>query len=344
LRDIRRRIARRAVPGIGVVAEFQGAQERVTTDGDGYFRVHLRPRDIPRSDTVWHSMDLRLEQLPEVRAEGSIFIPPDRSRYIVISDIDDTIMETGVANKLKMLWRLFVEDAQSRVPFEGVAALYRALHAGTTNDQHNPMLYVSRAPWGIYDVLDEFFAQHDIPAGPILFLREWGVSWTWPFPRKAEDHKRDLINNMLALYRNRPVILIGDSGQHDPEIYRRVVEDHPGRVVAVYIRNVSRRADRIREIEELAKALVAAGSSLVLAADSSAIARHAAKIGLIAQEAVPTVEGDVAADTVEGKPVVSGLAEHVGGDDLHTVLSKRPNGAPPNVVVEPRVDGSRHKS
>ena len=101
---------------------------------------------------------------------------------MVISDIDDTVMETGVANKLKMLWRLFVEDAESRVPFPGVAALYRALHAGASGDEANPMLYVSRAPWGIYDVLDEFFARHGIPAGPVLFLREWGVSWTFAVP------------------------------------------------------------------------------------------------------------------------------------------------------------------
>jgi phosphatidate phosphatase APP1 len=98
------------------------------------------------------------------------------------------------------------------------------LHAGTSGDQQNPMLYVSRAPWGIYEVLEEFFDRHGIPVGPILFLREWGVSWTSPLPRKAEDHKRELIHNMLALYGDLPFVLIGDRGQHDPEIYRQIVE------------------------------------------------------------------------------------------------------------------------
>ena len=58
-----------------------------------------------------------------------------------------------------------------------MSALYRALHAGAAGDEGNPMLYVSRAPWGIYDILEEFFQHHDIPAGPVLFLREWGISW-----------------------------------------------------------------------------------------------------------------------------------------------------------------------
>jgi phosphatidate phosphatase APP1 len=339
LRDIRRRVTRRSVPAISVIAEFHGTQERVTTDQDGYFRVHLQPRDVPPSQALWHTMDIRLEDHPEVRAQGSIFIPPDGCRYVVISDIDDTVMETGVANKLKMLWHLFVEDAEARVPFAGVAALYRALYAGSSGDQANPMLYVSRAPWGIYDVLDEFFAQHGIPAGPILFLREWGVSWTWPFPRKAEEHKRDLIDNMLALYRDLPVVLIGDSGQHDPEVYRGVVDEHPGRVLAVYIRNVSRHADRIREIEELARAVLAAGSSLVLAADSLVIAEHAATLGLIPQDAIAEVAQDVRRDLRDGKQEsTGGPAMPVTPADLQEALSVETDGRPPNVVVEPSSD------
>jgi phosphatidate phosphatase APP1 len=232
-------------------ARFCGAEERVTTDQDGYFRVHLHPQSEPSPHDLWHTMDLILEQPERIEARGQVFIPPESSRYVVISDIDDTIMHTGVANKLGMLWRLFVEDAQSRVAFPGVAALYRALHTGVSGHEANPVLYVSRAPWGLYSILDEFFDLHGIPVGPVLFLREWGVSWKSPLPRKAEDHKQDLIRNMLSLYRDLPFILIGDSGQHDPEVYRQIVEEHPGRVLAVYIRNVSRDAQRIKEIEGL---------------------------------------------------------------------------------------------
>jgi phosphatidate phosphatase APP1 len=343
LRDIGRRIARRAVANADVTARFCGTKERVTTDQDGYFRIHLRPQLPPAADRTWHTMDLALEQPQVVQAQGQVFIPPEHCRYVVISDIDDTIMHTGVANKLKMLWRLFVQDAESRVAFPGVAALYRALYAGRSGTEANPMLYVSRAPWGIYDMLDDFFTLHGIPVGPVLFLREWGVSWKSPLPRKAEEHKRELIRNMLALYRDLPFILIGDSGQHDPEVYREIVDEHPGRVLAVYIRNVSGDANRIREIEELATAVAAAGSSLVLAADSVAIAEHAAKLGLIAPEAILAVASEKTAqggteplvDTQQVKrPTVEETTEAVAGGELQDVLRGRPEG-PPNVVVEP---------
>jgi phosphatidate phosphatase APP1 len=344
LRDITRRIVRRALPGAAVTVRFYGAEEIVTTDRDGYFRVHMSPREAPPADRSWHTMDLALDQPRPARAQAQIFIPRSGCRYVVISDIDDTIMRTGVANKLMMLWRLFVQDAGSRVAFPGVSALYRALHDGVTGVEENPMLYVSRAPWGIYAILEEFFRRHGIPVGPILFLREWGISWKSPLPRKAKDHKRELIHNMLSLYGDLPFILIGDSGQHDPEVYRQIVEEHPGRVLAVYIRNVSRHARRIREIEALAIAVAQAGSTLLLAADSVAIAEHAAKLGLVPSETIADVRSGKAADDgpeepsrirrIE-RPTPGETAEAVSQGSLESALASGSGSTPPSVVVEP---------
>lgn len=318
-RDVRRRISRRIVPGASILARFGGAETRVVTDRDGYFRVHLRPEVLPDIEGPWHPVDLTLEADPPIPARGEVYIPPQGGGCVVVSDIDDTVMLTGVANKLRMLWRLFVEDAESRVAFPGVAALYRALHAGRTGRESNPMLYVSRAPWGLYEMLTEFFQRHGIPAGPVLFLREWGLSWTHPLPRKAVDHKQALIRHMLDLYRDRPFVLIGDSGQHDPEVYAQIVTDNPGRVKAVYIRNVSRGAARAEEVVRLAGAVAATGSSLVLAADSIAIARHAAALGLIAPDAVAAVADEHAGSDAppprsETVRLVPGLGED--GDTL----------------------------
>jgi phosphatidate phosphatase APP1 len=344
LRDITRRIVRRALAGVAVTVRFYGAEETVTTDRDGYFRVHMSPREAPPSDRSWHLMGLALDQPHPAQAQAQIFIPRSGCRYVVISDIDDTIMRTGVANKLKMLWRLFVQNAESRVAFPGVSALYRALHDGATGGQENPMLYVSRAPWGIYAILEEFFGRHGIPVGPILFLREWGISWKSPLPRKAKDHKRELIHNMLSLYSDLPFILIGDSGQHDPEVYRQIVEEHPGRVLAVYIRNVSRDAKRIGEIEALAIAVAQAGSTLLLAADSVAIAEHAAQLGLVPPETIAEVRSGKAADTgpearsktrrIE-RPTPGETAEAVSQGKLESVLASGSGDSPPSVVVEP---------
>src|SRR5215211_6402923 len=86
LRDIGRRLARRSISGAVVTARFGGTEERVTTDHDGYFRVHLRPRTEPSADCGWHTVDLILEQPQLVEARGEVFIPPEHCRYVVISD------------------------------------------------------------------------------------------------------------------------------------------------------------------------------------------------------------------------------------------------------------------
>ncbi len=290
LRDLVRRIRRRPVRGARLVARFYGAETTVETDDDGYFRVEMAPGGPVPRDRLWHALDIEMLAPARLRTTAEVYVPPDTARVVVISDIDDTVMVTGVVNKAAMIWRLFVQDAHDRTVFPGVSHLYRALHAGAGGDEANPMIYVSRAPWGLYDVLESFFQRHDIPVGPILFLREWGVNWRHPLPRRATDHKRILIDAIMALYERLPVVLIGDSGQHDPEVYARIVAGHPGRIRAVYIRDVAAAGrERAEEVTALAETLRRDGGHLVLAADSRAMAEDAARLGLIAPAAVAAV-------------------------------------------------------
>jgi phosphatidate phosphatase APP1 len=344
--DVGRRLLRWGVADAVLVARFGGTEQRVTTDRDGYFRVRLRPAQLPASDSLWHHMDLELVRpVAAAKTKGDLFVPPSTTRYVVISDIDDTVMYTGVANKVKMLWRLFVQGAQSRVAFPGVAAFYRALHGGASGEGHNPLLYVSRGPWSIYEMLDEFFNLHGIPVGPVLFLREWGLTPQHPLPKRAEGHKLALIRDMLSLYSDLPFILIGDSGQHDPEIYTQVVREHPGRVLAIYIRNVSRDPQRHRAIEALAREVLDAGSSLLLTADSFAMAEHAVEHDLVSPEALSEVlkeraeqqgELDLKATRKVERPTPQETRAAVEQGALEEALAEETGeDSPPNVEVEP---------
>jgi phosphatidate phosphatase APP1 len=346
--DIARGILRHGIAGATLSARFCGAEQRVATDRDGYFRIHIRPARPPPADRLWHPVSLELMEPARVRAEGELFVPPATCRRVVISDIDDTVMYTGVASKAKMLWRLFIQGPRSRVAFPGMAALLRALHHGPSGAELNPMLYVSRGPWSIYEVLDEFFNLHLIPIGPLLFLREWGLTLQNPWPRRARDHKLELIRNMLELYRDLPFVLIGDSGQHDPEIYARIVHEHPGRVLAIYIRNVSRAAERRQAIEALAVEVADAGSTLLLAADSLAMARHAAQHQLVSADVLSEVseEREAQGDEADTKPIhaIEGQNREetrraVQWGELDEALDKQEE-ENVNVVVEPG-DGKR---
>ncbi len=293
--DFVRRIARRGVRGAAVEVGIGGLTARGTTDSDGYFRIDLPYGDAGPPGRGWQSVRIELGAPPEaagVSAEAEVYLPPPHSRHVVVSDIDDTVVETGVANKLRMFWNLFFEHVESRVAYPGVAAFYRALHAGASGREGNPMLYVSRGPWAIYEILELFFQRHRVPEGPILFLREWGLTLQRPLPPKAEDHKLELIRHMLQVYETMPFVLIGDSGQHDPEIYTQIVEEHPERISAVYIRKVGHSRERDAAVAKLAERVADAGARLVLADDSVAMAEHAAEQGLIDADSVARVRGD----------------------------------------------------
>ncbi len=346
LKNIGRRFLRHGIADACVLVRAGSGEERVVTDGQGYFEIFMKVPDSADWRGVWRPVDLRLLETESdgVNAQASVFFPPRSCRFVVISDIDDTVMYTGVANKIKMLWRLFASTAESRLAFPGVGAFYRALHEGVSGTEQNPMLYVSRAPWGIYEVLEDFFNLHKIPIGPVLFLREWGVTLQHPLPKQSKGHKNALIEDMLAVYDDLPFVLIGDSGQRDPEIYSRVVQEHRSRVLAVYIRNVSRDAERIQAIETLATQVAEAGSSLVLAADSQVMASHAADRGLISRDTLQAVHEE---REQAGEEAETGRARCIGeaaaaetrqaveeGELRETLESPRDKDRPDNVVVK----------
>ena len=118
--------------------------------------------------------------------------------------------------------------------------------------------------------------------GPVL-LRDYGLQTLSALRQPSPKHQ--LIQEVLDTYPLLPFVLLGDSGQHDPEIYAEIVHNNPGRILAVYIRDVNegRDADRRAEVETLAADLAALGVDMLLSHDTADFAVHAAAKGLIAR-------------------------------------------------------------
>jgi len=210
----------------------------------------------------------------------------------VISDVDDTIVKTQATNLFRMLWLTLRSDATTRLPFPGVAAFYRALQQGVQGRSYNPIFYVSSSPWNLYDLLVDFMDAHGVPRGP-LFLRDFGLDRDKFIQSSHQQHKLAQINTLLETYDNLPFILIGDSGQKDPEIYCQVARERPGRIRAIYIRNVTswRRAQDVQSLVTVARAY---GSDMRLMTDTMAAAKHAAMRGFITSEAIFEVRVEIA--------------------------------------------------
>jgi len=286
--DIGRHLMRRGIPGAVVRASFEGQRQEVLADADGYVCITLRPERRPPAG--WQAVELAVDRPGggTVRAQGQVWVPPASARRLIVSDIDDTVVYTGVANRAAMMWRLFVAGADQRHAFAGTARLYGALHAGAggpETPEDNPVVFVSRGPWGLYDVLEEVFRRDGISAAiggdPVLLLREWGMSLQSPMPRRVPGHKRALIEAIMAVHPNLPVVLIGDSGQHDPETYAGLVQTDPDRVAAILIRDVGgARSSRRRSLARLQERLGHRGVPMIVAPDSQTLLRRAALLGL----------------------------------------------------------------
>ena len=240
-----KRYAAYEVPGAKIRIHFGAETHIVVTDAKGFFEVEIglsEPVRLPAAES-WLPVKVGLVDAPgdaarPLQAEAFVLIPPASARFGVISDVDDTIVKTGATNFLKH-WRTVVANsAEARVPFRGLAPFYRALQAGAGGAEGNPIFYVSSSPWNLYDLFERFLVLHDIPLGPIL-LRHVGIGpGRWP-GGSHEKNKLAQIERILAAYPHLSFILVGDSGQHDAEIYSAATRLHPGRIAAIYIRDVT---------------------------------------------------------------------------------------------------------
>jgi phosphatidate phosphatase APP1 len=283
-----------------VHVRVSGVEREIVADDEGFFRQWIDlPPSVPTPEH-WTIADLRLlsplrPAQPDVRAKGVIRVPRGDATFGVISDLDDTIIQSRVSNFLYAAKTALLDNARTRLPFAGVAAFYQALERGGDGTRSNPVFYVSSSPWNVHDMLVEFLTLQRIPDGPVL-LRDWDFDLSALAASRLHQHKEPLIREILDLYPSLPFILIGDTSQRDPEIYREIVRQYPGRILAVYVRNIDPKPTRLASVQALAKEVLDAGSSLLLADDTAAAARHAAERGWIASDSVREVDEEARAD------------------------------------------------
>ena len=281
------------VPGVTVQIDAFGHSQTVVTDKEGYFEMTLHCTGELPPGRAWFPIRYALPMVKQpdtgepVSINGQLMIAPPYSQFGVISDIDDTVLVTGATSILQMARLTFLGNAYTRLPFAGVAAFYRALQGGSVTTLFNPIYYVSSSPWNLYDLLVDFFRIQGIPKGPIL-LRDIGLNMASISSESHRKHKLAVIRTIMAVSPQLPFVLIGDSGQQDPEIYAQIVRENPGRIKAIYIRDVS-GDKRDESVQTLIQATAADHVPMLLVPDTVAAAEHAAALGLIDPDALPEI-------------------------------------------------------
>jgi len=278
-----RRFETDEVPNVLVEAKFGDALYEATSDEEGYFTFSF---DTPSLDgATSFSLVLNLPERPSEYStvQAQVYTPPPNAQFGVISDIDDTVLKTNATSLLQMMKLTLLESSRTRVAFSGVDEFYQALHR-----QLNPVFYVSSSPWNLYDFLIDFMKLNRVVDGPLL-LRDFGIDESKFIAGEHMEHKLTQIRGVLQTYPELPFILIGDSGQDDPEIYATIAAEFPDQILACYIRDVSGAA-RDSEVERTIKSLSNQGVDMLLVPDTLAAAVHASANNWLPAESLTAIK------------------------------------------------------
>lgn len=292
-----KRLESNEIPNALLEVSFGDIKVETKSDEEGYFAVDLvLPTPLTYNENG-HRIRVKLLDFPTgslVNAEGDegrVFFPSTNAGFGIISDVDDTIMQTGATNLLKMAWATFMQNARTRIAFKGVSNFYKGLKQGKALNQSNPFFYVSSSPWNLFDLIRDFIDINDIPAGPLL-LRDYGIDEHKLLVATHGQHKRQEINRLLETYPHLSFILIGDSGQEDTFIYHEVARDFPNRILAIYIRDAQVPSQEER-VKEAIKKANSEGINMVLVPDSLVAARHAVSLGLMHVSHLEAIEQEI---------------------------------------------------
>lgn len=241
-----RRYSNSSVPDARLLLQIGDQQLELQTDSEGIFEkmIPLSGPDHQRPEYIGLSL------IPDENLETHQGRVNKKIQYItktypraLISDIDDTIIVSKATNLGKKLWLSVSKNAYTRRPFPGVSDFYRML----TAQGEYPVFYVSSSDWSLFDLIRDFLEYRKIPLGPIL-LKDSHVNLKniWKSGGGNHDHKLEKIRFLMDFFPEQRFLLIGDSGQHDPELYAEIIKQYPKRVEAVYIRRIG-KADTERE-------------------------------------------------------------------------------------------------
>ena len=215
------------------VTDYTGHTERELVLPPEILKRGLSP-DINFSDfkhlPSWISFKAGTSHNKERIFEGKArYLPPDG--VIIVSDIDDTIKITNVNDRKKMLENTFLKPFRS---VGGMSDLYRSWETEGAD-----FFYLSASPWQLYEPITQFLSDENFPEG-LMQMKTFDLpSGVKTIFDSAVKIKIPALRKLMKSFPDRRFILIGDSGEMDPEIYGKIAAQYKDQVAWILIRNVN---------------------------------------------------------------------------------------------------------
>ncbi len=203
--------------------------ERITLNQDIRALLEQEQGELPRLELFYH-----LGGHEKVMAHSHAVMPDQTTKKIFVSDIDDTVLKSRATRFVSMAIKTLLYPPRKRQMFPETSRAYKKLQKGIDGQQLNLFFYVSSSTWDIYPLLKEFLEINELPEGPLILQDIQGEKKKQHSNPHA--HKRDRIQEIIKVYPQCPIVLIGDAGQSDQDIYLDLAESHPQRIEKILIR------------------------------------------------------------------------------------------------------------
>jgi hypothetical protein len=203
------------------------------TELNGHTYSIIRITDYKKNKSAVHSENF--STLPGDKGtkpfSGTFYIIGEKG-YSIISDIDDTIKISNVLNKEELIDNTFIRKF---VPVKGMSELYRKFEK-----RGAAFHYLSGSPWQLYPPINTFLNEEKFPGGSIQlkFFRVKDKSFIDFISADQLVYKTDAIRIILQRFPQRKFILIGDSGEKDPEVYSGIAAEYKDKIKFIFIRDV----------------------------------------------------------------------------------------------------------
>ncbi len=195
---------------------------------NGHTRFTIKAT-LSTPDSSWIKLPAVLPQGDIRQFQANIQLIPETG-LSVISDIDDTIKVSNVPDKKSLIEHIFFKDYETT---PGMPAFYAHLQ-----QQGAYFHYISASPWQLYPSLQPFMQTH-YPRGSYSLrnFRTMDSSFI-RFFLSSMDYKISAISTLIKRYPRHRFILIGDSGEKDPEVYAAIYAKFPDNIEKILIRNI----------------------------------------------------------------------------------------------------------
>lgn len=204
--------------------DTQSQSRTVMTNDSGHFVTRVALDFVPT-----HVRVLAAESSLSVTEPVKVI---ENTGVSMISDLDDTVKRSNISMGAREIFRnTFVRDLAD-MTVDGVKEWYNSLY-----DMGVSMHYCSNSPWQLFPVIASFFKLAGLPPGSI-HLKQYSGMLQGIFEPVAE-RKKGTLERILSDFPERKFLLVGDSGEADLEVYTELAVANPGRILAVFIRDVT---------------------------------------------------------------------------------------------------------